>query len=291
VLDQVSYPALGIDLSWGRWPNAVGDWRLLSAATPGAANQHEDIPEDLALFVNEFMASNSTTIADEMGQYEDWVEIYNGGTSPVNLGGLFLTDDLAQSTQWQFPEVELAAGGFLLVWCDDDLGDGPLHANFKLSAGGETIALFGRATAGNPLIDGYEFGPQSPDISEGRYYDGALPWHFFDLPTPGASNRDAIAAPPPAGATLRLLANHPNPFNPATRLAFETPRAGHVRLEIVDVRGRRLRLLLDGELPAGRHALDWDGRDDAGRALPSGLYLSRLGLDGEGDSGRLLLLR
>jgi len=70
-----------------------------------------------------------------------------------------------------------------------------------------------------------------------------------------------------------MLAAYPNPFNPTVNLDFDLPVAGHIRLEIFDVAGRRLRTLLDDRFAAGPHTLSWDGRDDRGRSLPSGVYL------------------
>ncbi|MEZ4387949.1 MAG: S8 family serine peptidase [Candidatus Krumholzibacteriia bacterium] len=92
-------------------------------------------------------------------------------------------------------------------------------------------------------------------------------------------------------AVTRLLGNRPNPFNPSTTLAFELARPGAVRLELFDVGGRLVRRLVDGPLAAGRHEVDWDGRDAAGREQASGVYLARLVADGTRQSGRLVLVR
>jgi hypothetical protein len=89
----------------------------------------------------------------------------------------------------------------------------------------------------------------------------------------------------------RLHGAHPNPFNPTTTLVFELAAEGPARLEIYSVKGRRLRSLLDGRLAAGRHELQWDGRDDAGRHLPSGLYLLRYSRPGRVLGGRVMLLK
>ena len=188
IIDQVTYPALPSNVSWGRWPDGDGEWQMLSIATPGAANQNPSNPETITLFINELMAVNDSVCMDETDTYEDWLEIYNPGPDPVEMLGLFLTDDLAETTQWSFPDTTLPAGGFLLVWTDNDEGDGPLHTNFKLSGDGEEIGLFGRLAAGNPMIDSYAFGPQTTDVSEGRSTDGGATWQFFSTPTPGASN-------------------------------------------------------------------------------------------------------
>ncbi len=147
VIDQVTFPALASNVSWGRWANGTGDWQMLSVATPEAENMNPEAPETVVLWINEFLALNNTGILDEAGSYEDWIEIYTG-SDPVEMLGLFLSDDLEETTQWSFPDTTLAAGAFMVVWCDNDEEDGPLHTNFKLSGDGEDIALFGRLSAG-----------------------------------------------------------------------------------------------------------------------------------------------
>ena len=79
-----------------------------------------------------------------------------------------------------------------------------------------------------------------------------------------------------APARLALNASFPNPFNPRTTLSFSLAEAGPTRLEIVDLRGRRVRTVVEGWLEAGPHTRVWDGRNDAGMAVSSGLYFSRL---------------
>ncbi|MCP4546298.1 MAG: hypothetical protein GY835_07520 [bacterium] len=290
VVDQMSYPALAADQSWGRWPDGTGDWQLLSLATPGTSNDNSTNPEEVTLYINEFLASNASCGQDETGAYPDWVEIYNPGPAAVEMGGLFLSDDLSASTQWALPDTLLAAGGFMIIWCDEDEDDGPLHANFKLGAGGEEIALFGRLAAGNDLIDSYTFGPQVTDISEGRQTDGGASWILFDPPTPGISNNATAIDDTPASSPMSLI-NYPNPFNPTTRIAFTIPDAGEAYLGIFDLRGRKLATLINGELTAGHHYHDWNGRDDRDQPLASGVYFARLSCGAEQRRIRMVLLR
>ena len=94
-----------------------------------------------------------------------------------------------------------------------------------------------------------------------------------------------------APTATRLLAAWPNPFNPATRVAFDLARPGRARLSIHDAAGRLVRVLADEDLPAGRHERAWDGRDGTGRPLASGLYLCRLVTPGHASAQRLLLLK
>lgn len=225
IVDQVTFPDLGTDVCWGRWPNGSGEWQLLSQATPGAENQNPEEPQEVVLYINEFLALNESVIQDEADEYEDWVEIYNPGPDPVEMGGLFLTDDLANTTQWSFPDTTLEAGGFLLVWCDNDEGDGPLHATFKLSGDGEAIGLFNTLVAGNEEIDSYTFGAQTDDVSEGRETDGGETWIFFSVPTPGASNSGETNMPPVISGTSHTPLE-PTPSDTVTVTSTVTDESG-----------------------------------------------------------------
>ncbi|HOX26016.1 MAG TPA: S8 family serine peptidase [Candidatus Krumholzibacteria bacterium] len=104
---------------------------------------------------------------------------------------------------------------------------------------------------------------------------------------------DVTAAPagPVAAAPIALAPAWPNPFNPLTRLAFSVARPLAVDLEVLDVRGRCVRRLQSGVLAIGRHSATWDGRDQAGREMPSGVYLARLSGGGTSRQVKLVLVR
>ena len=147
------------------------------------------------LFINEFMADNDTTIEDpdEPGAYDDWMEIYNAGATTVDLGGMYLTDDAGDPTQWQIPSgVTIGPGAHLLFWADDDEDQGDTHTNFKLSADGEFIGLYETDGNGNVAVDGLTFGAQETDVSFGRCPDGGSIWSLMTLATPGTSNTCAM---------------------------------------------------------------------------------------------------
>lgn len=101
----------------------------------------------------------------------------------------------------------------------------------------------------------------------------------------------ATAAPVSAGRALVLGEPRPNPFNPATSLRFTVPRAGAVDLVVHDLSGRRVRTLVDGRLEAGAHEVRWDGRDDQGHGVASGVYLARLRSGAETMVRRLTLVK
>jgi len=92
-------------------------------------------------------------------------------------------------------------------------------------------------------------------------------------------------------AILRLARNHPNPFNPKTAIAFSLARGGAAKLTVYDVQGRAVKTLVDGVLDAGEHQAVWDGRDEAGRALASGLYFYKLNAEGRELTEKMLMLK
>ena len=128
--------------------------------------------------INEFVATNSTTINDGDGDASDWIELYNEGPLAVDITGWHLTDDAGNLSKWTFPARSLGANEYLLVFASGQNtadyvdGDGYLHTNFKLSAGGEYLALV--QADGSTIVS--EFSPVFPaqfsDISYG-VFDGS----------------------------------------------------------------------------------------------------------------------
>ena len=146
------------------------------------------------LYINEFMASNNSFDVDGTGEYPDWVEVFNPGTSPVDIGGMFITDDLDQPQQWQIPTTEPATttiepGGYIVLFADKLPELGVLHVDVKLSSTGEDVGLFADNGSGYILlVDGLTYDSAVEDISEGRVIDGSETWTTFVAPTPGSSN-------------------------------------------------------------------------------------------------------
>ncbi len=140
------------------------------------------------LYINEFMASNASTIFDENGEFDDWIELYNAGPEAIWLGDKYLSDKLNNPTKWQMPDHAIFPGDYLIIWADGDMEQGPFHAGFKLSADGESIGIFNNEQNNYSAIDTYTFSSQQTDVSFGRSPDGNSMWVFFDEPTPGSSN-------------------------------------------------------------------------------------------------------
>jgi hypothetical protein len=137
--------------------------------------------------LNEIMASNASTMADEDGDFEDWIEIFNPETYTINLAGYGLSDDYENPFRWVFPDVNIPAGGFLLVWASGKDRNNPqseLHTNFSISSAGEEVLL---THPSGERIDEIAPVPIPTHISYGRQPDGTGNWLFFAEPTPGSS--------------------------------------------------------------------------------------------------------
>ena len=158
------------------------------------------------LRVNEVMASNVGTLADEYGEFDDWVEIVNVGTEARNLDGMFLTDNYGDHRKWDMPAIILEGQSSMLIWCDGQPEQGILHTTFKLSASGEDIALYDTEEHGNTRLSGFHFGVQGADISVGwSALTTGLPGsgktienHFLEpeylaSPTPGYENSEPLS--------------------------------------------------------------------------------------------------
>ena len=164
--------------------------------TPGASNERP-----ARLLISEFVAANSTGLIDEDGQTSDWLEIHNPTTAAVQLEGWSLTDDEDQLHKWTFPRLEIAPGGFQIVFASQKnrAAEGSeLHTNFQLDSRGEYLALvrpdgtveseYGPTFPGQ--IADASFGQVSDNLT-GRIFPGLR--RHFTKPTPGTLNGSVLA--------------------------------------------------------------------------------------------------
>lgn len=188
------------DKSFGRTSDGGPDWNTLNIKTPGAPND-DSAPVIGSLIINEFMASNDVVpVPGDNGDFPDWIEIYNTGDTPIDMGGWYTSDAMDDLMQYQLPTdnpglTTVPAHGFLILYCDGT-GEG-LHTNFKLSSGGEDIII---SRDGTTVTEGYSYCDTTCDLpnpptnsSCGRNGDGNAAWVIFTPetatpPTPGAAN-------------------------------------------------------------------------------------------------------
>jgi len=161
--------------------------------------------------INEFAASN-TLILDPAGEAEDWIELFNATAADIDLGGMYLSDDPAAVTKWQFPAgTVIGAGAYLIVWADEDEGQAGLHAGFKLGASGEQI-LFSDAQA--VLLDAVTFGAQTANLTMARIPNGTGDF-AQGTPTHGRHNGFGNAVAPGLVAVNELMADSDSYTDPA----------------------------------------------------------------------------
>ena len=178
--------------------------------TSGAPNSAQDV----TVFINEWMASNLSFNVDPAdGNNDDWFELYNPGSNPVDLTDYYLTDNLANPNQYRIPSgYVIPPHGFLLVWADNQPAQnglspfGDLHVNFSLSAAGEAIALF---APDGTLQSSVVFGPQLQNVSLGLYPEGSTNggYRFMTNFTPRAAN-SVTPAPTAFPIAANWLANN-----------------------------------------------------------------------------------
>ena len=143
--------------------------------------------------ITEFMASNNSTLADQDGDYADWLELYNPDSAPVNLGGWYLTNKAASPTAWQIPPVTLAPGAYLVLFCSGKNYTDPtqlMATNFNLPAAGGYVALV--EPDGRTVASAYSYPAQYSDVSYGVTQPTnpaeAPQVGYFAAATPGATN-------------------------------------------------------------------------------------------------------
>jgi len=180
------------------------------------------------LAISEFMACNKTSLLDAQGDSSDWIEIQNPTSQAVNLDGWYLTDDMNDLKKWEFPEVPLEPGAYLVVFASGKNKRDPtgqLHTNFALQAGGESVALV--EPDGRTIASAYpDYPPQLVDISYGI---GGNTMGYLLRPTPGAANRTPLAQ---AGPAIRNVTENPPAPAPGESLVITAevdPTAAPIR--------------------------------------------------------------
>ena len=169
------------------------------------------------LVINEILSSNTSINPDENGDYEDWVELYNGSGSAINLNGYGLTDDPTLPFKWTFTNIAINPGQYLLVWASSKNRVSPPHTNFKISASGEQIIL---TSSTGVKIDEVPAVSLPSNVSYSRSPNATGSFILTTSPSPAGPNTIAQPYVPPPGfshqsgfytANLSLSISHPDP--------------------------------------------------------------------------------
>jgi hypothetical protein len=294
-VDSLTYGEQIADTSSGRITDGGNDWASFPDPTAGASNTWT--PEALSgIVINEFLASNDSCCTDENGEYDDFIELYNTGTNSINIGGMYITDDLTEPASWQIPTSEpdvttIEPGGFLLLWADKESEQGVLHVEVKLSGDGEQIGLITIFANDTSFVDSLTFGAQVADTSYGRYPDGSSTWSALN-PTPGATNAElSIIHEGIIPGQFALHQNYPNPFNPKTNIEFDLLERTNIIITISNILGQPIRVLHHGILEKGNHSFVFDGKDGLGSDITTGIYFITLSGDNYSQTKKMMLLK
>jgi len=252
-----------------------------------AENEFYSFQNYAEIVINEFMASNSNTITDNDGEYEDWIELFNNTDKDISLLGYYLSDDGNELTKWNFPDTSISAGGLLTIWADDDGNQSGLHSNFKLSASGEVIYLVDSDTN---IVDEITFGEQETDLSTGRFPNGTGAFaimnpSFSTLNTSGISDVEENNLQNSVNE-FALEQNYPNPFNPNTVIKYSIPESGFVTLKVFNILGQEVAKLVNEVKSEGSYQVAFNASN-----LASGLYLYKIQSGNFSSVKKMLLLR
>jgi len=282
IVEEYSYGNQLSDISTGRYPNGTGDFILMPPSF-GAENTTSSTGQYDDLVINEFMADNDSTVTDQDGEYDDWIELFNNGDVELALLGLYLSDDATEPNMWPFPDTTIAAGGYLIIWADEDEDQEGLHANFKISKSGESILL---SEATLSIIDEITFDEQITDTTYGRYPNGTGEFMFMP-PTFGFENVDEVTAINEVVQNdILSFEAYPNPFVDQLHVSFNLENVSLVRIIAHNVFGQSVSLINSASYTAGRHDVYLNTND-----VGAGLWVCTLETEREIKTVKLLKAR
>jgi len=203
---------------------AEHEYHTLAITIPYAANGD--------ILINEVLASNSGVAYDSNDESDDWVEIYNTKSTGVDLSGLYLSDDPLNLAKWTIPVgTAIPANSYLIIWCDNDIIQSGLHANFKLSSLGETVTL----SDGVNVYDQITLGAQTQNISYARCPNGGLTWNFATPTFNATNNCEPVGLNEISSSNVKI---YPNPTS--STFTIELNELSEASLSVVDIQGREV---------------------------------------------------
>lgn len=210
------------------------------------------------IVINE-ISTRPSTVLDNAGEAEDWIELFNEGSEAVNLAGLYLTDNLVMPTKYQLPPNVgiLQPGEYKILWADDDLTQGTDHLGFKLSSDGEAVGLYQKLGNQIHALDEYVYSAQQIDGSFSRVPNGTGPFTFTHVSTPSAFN-ELITRIDDDNRSIRV---YPNPTKDFLFIESSTP----VQVSLMDCLGRTL-----------QHIMNVNQQQVSLENEPPGIYFLRL---------------
>jgi hypothetical protein len=187
ILDSIAFGQQQTDISYGRSCDGCEDWIYYNTPTPQAVNESSTLPAYLVL-INEWQVENSSTLFDEVGDYDAWVEIFNPNDFQVNLSGYEFKLDtdsyfVSNDSPWL---TTIEPNGYLVFWLDGEAEQGANHLELTSVPSNGVLSIHG---SDGLVIDAIEWEGSTPfNSSYGRSLDGSPSWTEFAIPTPRVTN-------------------------------------------------------------------------------------------------------
>lgn len=219
------------------------------------------ISSDTSIVINELMAANASAVADNFGEYDDWIELYNKSANAIDLSGWVLTDDSLNLDKYAIPQgTILNPNSYITFWADEDASQGNDHCNFKLSSQGEDLILL---NANHEIVDRVLFGTQQVDQGYARVPNGTGGF-IFQQQTFGYSNNLFQAIEDNFSDKPEYINLFPNPAGSLVHIVTNAEQ--NETVEILNALGETVRTLNGSK----NYSLDVS-------QLPQGIYSVRLG--------------
>lgn len=284
VIDSLSYPEQYSNASCSFF-REDGSWRFLPP-TPGRDNVCPDVSN---LVINEVMGYNRSVVDDDHGEYENWIELYNKGETPIDIGGLFFTDSLGRPDKFRIPSdypdsTTIGPHDYLTLWADNTSKQGILHLGFGIAKTGEELGIFNHM---GQLVDSIFYPFISPDVSWGRIPDGNVTWAQLIEPTPSGSN--ILTMLTDGGMEKNGIKIYPNPVKESAIFEIPLDDAGKIRIEIIDANGALISIIQAMGSGQGLETIHWDVKDAGGADLSPGIYVYRVLSGARIYSGRFIV--
>lgn len=214
---------------------------------------------NLTVVINEAMSDNDEAVADEAGDFDDWIELFNNLDIPIDLSGYGLSDDIDDLGKFTLPTGTLIAeNGYLIIWADDDQEQGPLHAQFKLSSTGESVFL---TDPNGDIVDQVDIPELGSDQAWARDPNGTGDFRIKEQSL-GANNDTATSTLPTLPGSISFF---PNPTNDFLNIQM-AKKEGDTRIQLFNLNGS---LILDKSSFAQDISIDL-------RSLPAGNLILKI---------------
>lgn len=292
ILDSVSYSALPADISKGRLPDGTGNWIRFDNPTPGKSNNVGNV-QISGIYINELLARNSQTYLNDIGEYDDWIEIYNSTNKSIDLGGLYFSDNASNPLKYKLPfgnpELIMEPKSYKMLFPTARPEEGVRHLDFQLAGGGEHVSMSQIYMGETRIIDSVTYPSISTDMAYARMWDGGRVWDRTTSPTPDASNGTSSIRD--NELPDKFVSVFPNPVNSRLNVSLTYPEMYNYRIELINILSQEILVLGHADnLPAYRAInLSWS-IDELG-IKHSSFWLMSLQINDKSYFKKLILIR